>query len=797
MACSPGVEKALADLDFPRLAQVVVAGCVGPRGLDPTLPLATSHEGTERALAETAEALATLVAGEPLPLDGLRPIRPHLLRLSRMGALDGPGLRDTAIVLGAARRLRRFLSGRREHFNNLWEACGTDPTLDEVADHIDRAIDGDGTVDSRASAELGRLRTEVANLRARLVQRLETLIHQHGDILQDRYYTLREGRYVLPVRVDAHERLPGIVHATSGSGATVFVEPRALVGQGNRLKMALAEMEREEVRILAALSARVRERLAEIGAAVDALDHADLRNACARFGQRLGARVLPLADGPRISLKAARHPLLLAEGVEVVANDLEMEGGKALVLSGPNAGGKTVALKQMGLAALMVRAGLPVPADEGSSIGYFDLVLTDIGDDQSVAKNLSTFSAHVTNLRTILASAGPRSLVLLDEVATGTDPEEGAALACAVVDSLCRAGAALAVTTHYEALKALGLRDERLRNASVGFDVEQMAPTFAIAYDVPGSSSALAIAARFGIPAKVIDTAKRMLPEQARTFDELVQRLHESRRVLELQRASVAEDVERVARLREEVEDELLQLRQRDEKALSHEATRLMEGVRKARDELSVARKEARQRGRDESALQRVRRAADEAQEAIRQAQDHVAAGASSSEGESRDRPMLDAIEIGGRVWVPRLRSEVIVLEGPTRGRVRVAVGALKVWVDADELRGTGDGPTKVAARSKQVAARSKRRALPAAGTDNTLDVRGMRVDDALAMVEAFVDRLYGADEPVAYVLHGHGTGALRDAVRRHMAAATHYVRQARAATLDEGGDAFTVVELK
>src|SRR5690606_31724423 len=313
-----------------------------------------------------------------------------------------------------------------------------------------------------------------------------------------------------------------IVHGTSASGATVFVEPEVLIGQGNRLKMALAEQEREEARILGVLSEFVAERHAEVVAAVDAIDHADLRQASARLGRDLDARVLPLDLEAELHLEAARHPLLLLDGADVVPNDLSIGSGRALILSGPNAGGKTVALKTMGLAAVMMRAGLPVPAAAGSRCGFFDPILSDVGDEQSIEKNLSTFSAHVTNLRRVIDEAGPRALVLLDELTGGTDPGEGAALACAIAEALCDAGAAIGVTTHYEPLKALATRDPRFRNAAVGFDVERMRPTFELTLDVPGASSALWVALRFGIREDIVTRAREVLPEHSRTFDELV-----------------------------------------------------------------------------------------------------------------------------------------------------------------------------------------------------------------------------------------------------------------------------------
>ena len=519
------LQKTLSDLEWQRIERAVAAQLRGPVAPDFRLPLAATREAAETALAETGEALAMLQAGEPLPLDGIRDIALHLVRVERHGDLEASQLHEVRTTLAAARVLRKYLAARRVQLAHLSAACPIDPSLDRLTDTLNDSLDPDGTLADHASAELRRLRTETRNLRASLIGKLEELVHQHAELLSDRFYTLREGRYVLPVRSDTHERVHGIVHGASSSGATIFVEPRALINQGNRLKLAEAEEQREVTRLLGLLSDEVRQRLASVRAAYEALLHADLRSACARLAKELKLTRPRVSAEPRVLLREAKHPVLLLDGVSVVSNDVAAEAGKALVISGPNAGGKTVALKLLGLAALMVRAGLFVPAEEDSECGFFDAVLSDIGDEQSLSKNLSTFSAHVEHLRQILEVATHGSLVLLDELAGSTDPEEGAALACAVVERLCDLGAAVGVTTHYEPLKARALSDTRLRNASVGFDVASMAPTFRLRLDVPGASSALVVAERFGLSRGVIERAREILPEQSKHFDALVKQL--------------------------------------------------------------------------------------------------------------------------------------------------------------------------------------------------------------------------------------------------------------------------------
>ena len=563
----PCSEKTRADLEWPRMLAALADRCRGPMGRHAALSLGfgTTRDEVETSLTEAAEAARLHHGGEPLAIEEVPDITTALGRLRVGGALAPEDLRAVATALSAARSLRRSLHARRLACPALYAACATDPTLDEAEDELSRSFETDGTLSDRASARLRELRSEFHASRARMLSRLDDLMSRYEGVLQDRFVTEREGRYVVPVRSDAHERFPGIVHATSGSGSTLFVEPRAVVPMGNRLKMLEAEVLREEIAIYARLSAMLVDVLPSLEAATKALVRADLRAATAALAEDLGLTFPTLVEGPLLDLKEARHPLLVLDALAaarhgpagsvpsphatVVPSDLAIEARHAVVVSGPNAGGKTVALKAMGLAALMVRAGLPVACGAGSRIGLFEVVLTDVGDDQNLTKNLSTFSAHVQNLATILEETRPGALVLLDELAGGTDPREGEALAAGVLDSLCARGGAVVATTHYEGLKALALADDRFMNASVGFDLSTMTPTFRLALGVPGSSSALAVAARFGLPSTVIERATRFLTREEHNFELLVKQLNAERAALELARQA-AESREQAARER-------------------------------------------------------------------------------------------------------------------------------------------------------------------------------------------------------------------------------------------------------
>ncbi len=793
---SEAEKKTLADLEWEQVEQAVAERCHGPLRDRLALKLGETFEDTERALAESKEAWQLLDRGEALPLEGITHIEPSLRHLEREGVLDGLAPRDIRSSLRGAAALRRFLGQRKVMVPFLDRACSVDPTLDGLEDEIGMSIGDDGSVLDSASVELAHLREEVANLRGRIVRKLEELIQKRSAILQDSFYTTREGRYVLPVRADAHERFHGIVHGSSASGATIFVEPRELVERGNRLKMAQAELDREERRILAAVCDLVRQYVPQLRAAAEALDHADLRAASAKLALDLGAHFMELSEAPKISLRGARHPLLVLGGVDVIANDVDLAGGEALVISGPNAGGKTVALKMLGLAALMTRAGLPFPADEGSVCGFFSPVHAAVGDEQSLARSLSTFSAHLVTLSSILEQAGERVLVLLDELAGATDPEAGAALACAIVKNLVDAGAAVAVTTHYEALKAVAAERDDMRNAAVGFDFENMAPTFRMTMGVPGGSNALEIARRYGIPGDVVEEARRILPEHSRNFETLVAKLESATQAalqeqegLELERAQLGKTRAKLDLRREALDA-------REARGLSQEAMRLVDKVRQVQRKLDAAKKALRE---DASA-----EAVTSAEVATREGGEVLGkldAERLALEPEPIETADLDSetLRVGDRVWVQRLRSVAEVVEAATRGRVRVSAGMMKLWVDVSDLRGLKQATATAATKAPETAVSGERPAARRAirTGDNTLDVRGLRADDAVAMAEAFLDQMYGAAEPCAFILHGVGSGALRDAIHEHLSRDNTYVEGFRAATQEEGGPQVTVVSLK
>jgi DNA mismatch repair protein MutS2 len=802
----PSPPKALSDLEWERVLAAVADRCRSPGGkrLASGLPFLDGRAAIETAHRETAEIVGLIEAeGEEPPRADLAEIDDALERVRISATLSREELRAVLAIIEASEVLRKYLGARKERAPEVHRACSTDPSLDDLGRELSRCFDPDGTLSDRASPRLRELRAEWRASRDRLLRRLEDLVRKQGALLSDTFWTERDGRYVLPVRSDAHERFPGIVHATSDSGATLFVEPRAIVPMGNRHKMLEGEVSREEEAVLAALSDRVGDQVESLAAAAHALAHADLRVAVAKLyaDLHLSFPEIPSDEGEDayvgVDLRAARHPLLLLDGVAVVASDLEVRAGHAMVVSGPNAGGKTVALKTMGLAALMVRAGLPVPAASGSRVSVFERVLTDVGDEQNLSKNLSTFSAHIQNLAGILDETRRGVLVLLDELAGGTDPQEGEALAAAILDSLCARGGAVACTTHYEALKLLALSDDRFHNAAVGFDLASMSPTFRLQMGAIGSSSALAVARRFGIAPIVVERAEKLLKRETLALGEITEKMNAERRLLELAREAAEREAETLRKKRAEVQQELERLGQKERGAITKEGGELLAQLRRAREELRAAQARLRGGKLTEGQL----KAANQAIDAIGK---KVAIGGKlepPARGVHEERAPVpaDRLRVGMRVYVPRIRAEAEVLEVMASGQLRVAAGPLKLLTTIDEIRAAGAAALKPSSGPKRpltpfdAAADAEH---PIQTSENTADLRGLRAHEAVAMAEQHLDRCLGAGLRVAFLIHGHGTGALRDALRSELSKSA-YVARSRPADPEDGGDGVTVVWLR
>ena len=801
--------KTLDDLGWPTLIDHWARRCATTRGAAAVragLLLDTIEAARERT-AEISEARGLRARDKALPLGGIVDIGPAVERVRKAAALDAPELVAVASTGRSLTRLRTHLREHAELAPKLAARAGAIADLGHVYHPILEAFDADGRLVDHASDELGPLRRAAASIKAQLEKRMEAALvdERFAPYLQDAYYTQREDRYVLPVRTDGKGFVRGIVHGTSQSGQTLFIEPEEIVDLNNRLKLAEAEVADEERRIYVKFSGWIAEEADAFASALAVAETVDAIAAAAIMADDTVAAEPILEDAPRIALLHARHPLMLLAERRCVANDVTVAAGQTLLVSGPNAGGKTVALKTVGLAAAMARAGLHLCAESGSAIGWFTSIVTDIGDAQSLEKDLSTFSGHMVNLRELLAHAGPGMLVLIDEIAVGTDPEQGAALAQAVLEELAARGVTALVTTHYERLKALGAQDSRFANASVGFDLERLEPTFKLHLGTPGSSGALAVARRMGIVAPIVERARELLGGGGARIEDLLASVADQRRRLEDERAALLAELEAVESERAAMRSTRDKTRARYEKQTAREHGEAVTALRAARREIDDLRKELRAKAAVATP--------DDVRAATRKL---VAPGAAVAQHEPRRKlppgspATAEQLVPGTPVIVPKLgRCEVAT--APTNGKVEVRLGRMHAMVPiaevlldshraarrAEQQRAASEpeekpqGPSVVLVDGVPAGGRATARTI-----DSTIDIRGQRVDEAVANVDRFLDESLLANRDTAFIVHGHGTGALRQAVRSHLA--SHgAIETFRAGEPSEGGDGVTVAFLK
>jgi len=787
-------ERTLDHLGWREIVAALVRRTDTSRGreLAEGLDFLDERAAIEERLDRVEEARRLTRKQLSLPLGGAEDVRALARRAAKGGTLDPAELLACARLLRAAARVRRFVAESAAEVPGL--AAIAEDLLDarHLADRIESSFEPSGRLRDDASGTLAALRDRVRGLHQRIKAELDVLLADEvfAANLREAYVSIRNDRYVVPVNASFRSQVPGIVHNASNSGQTLFIEPQQIVGMGNELSIAESMAAEEERRILEELSGDVGARAAEIEDAVERLAILDRFQAAARLADDLDATRPTLVEGRApFALRQARHPLLVLQGKEVVANDIALEEGqRALVLSGPNAGGKTVTLTTVGLCALLARAGLPIPAASGSRVPLYRAVRAAIGDDQNLEKDLSTFSAHLTALRSILEAAREGSLVLIDEIAADTDPREGAAIARAVLEALVGRGVQVVVTTHLEEIKALGMVDARFANARVGLDPVALAPTFRLEMGHAGVSSALEIARRIGLPEAVLEAARRHL-HGGSALASALEKVEAERRALAL---------EREAARRERAE---LEVARREADAL--------------RQELAVARAEVEAKVREELAeeLEAMRRevggwvarltqrpSVREAVETQKRIQERVQATRAEIE-KARARveiareaePPPAKLRPGVRVKVASLGAEGEILE--VHGdEALVKVGILKTRVPVSDLVGMAGKAKRP--ESHRLAVEKVAPGAAVKEEARQIDVRGLRADDALRELENFLDHAYAEGFGEVRVVHGLGSGALRQAIRQALAASP-YAAHFFSPPQEEGGEGVTVIQLR
>jgi DNA mismatch repair protein MutS2 len=762
----------LARLEWQRLLELGAAQAATERGAAAlrALDFPATHSAVRERLAHTSEARRLVDAGAEPPFAGVADLTPPLAELARGRSFSGRELAALCQSLEAARRVRASLAGNRELAPGLAALAETLPQLRELERAIAAVVTPAGEVRDDASPELRRARRRVRDLEGEIERQMARHLRD-PDVqthLQDSYATFRENRPVLPIRAEARQRVRGIVHDVSSSGTTVFIEPEDVVEAGNRLRIAQTELTREIERLLTELSDRARQHAPELEAQGQTLEALDCALARGRLSRRAGAREPRIADGGALDLRGLRHPLLLLEAglapEDVVPNDVALsDGARCLVISGPNAGGKTVAAKAVGLAALSLRAGLHVSCEEDSALPLVESVFAEIGDEQDLRAGLSTFSARMANLAEVVAQADRESLVIADEVGEGTEPGEGAALAQAILEALVSRGALVLATTHFNRLKELAGSDPRFANASAEFDPETLLPTFRIHLGQPGSSGAMWAAQRMGLDDAVVERARELLDREDSRLEALTRGLSELRQELEAERRLALRMREESEAARAVYESRLGALRGAREQALAAMKADLEAAFARARAEIAhVVR--SLQRGdaapgpaanRAQAELARIRERTESAEQAQAEPEPRVTPPA----------PVPDAALVAGaRVELAGVRAPALVLEPPDRrGRLAVRVGAARTVVPRERVtRVLAAGPPK----ARPAGGVTLRREVADEPSSLECDLRGLRVDEALERADAALQRLLGRGGGRVTFIHGHGTGALRDAIR-------------------------------
>jgi|SRR5690554_1329521 len=781
-------EKSRRILEFDKILARLAGYTVSPLGKELALSLEPSfvQEEVTRAQKETTEAKELWQSAGRIPLDGIFAVHEPVKGAQRGRILPPGELLAVGSTLRAARLLRNFLVQEKKEQAPVLSvmAAGLTP-FSAVEKAVDRAIDPEGEVRDEASPRLRNLRVQAKTLQNRIRDRLDAFTRsgETQKYLQEALVTLRNGRYVLPVKQEFKQVVPGIVHDQSASGATLFIEPMAVVDLNNRLRRVEAEEKEEIERILSELSSLVGEAAGGILTNLNILARLDLAFAKGRYSLALRATEPLLNPGGYIRLLGARHPLL--EG-EVVPIDLELGGEfHTLVITGPNTGGKTVSLKTAGILVLMAQAGLHLPARSGSETAVFTKVYSDIGDEQSIEQSLSTFSSHMSNIVPILQEAtGERCLVLLDELGAGTDPVEGAALAVAILQTLHHRRVRTVATTHYSNLKFYAYNTPGVQNASVEFDPHTLRPTYRLLTGLPGQSNAFAVAARLGLTRSIIAEAEKLVDPGARRMEGLIGRITGEKRELEEERKKAALLRAGLEKKEKEYKDKLARLEKERGRFL-----------REAREEARTMVRETRKEM--ENLLRRLREAAGDEQGSVaneaRGQLEEMLAGMAEEPAPAPAGSAPEEIVPGKAVRLPHLGREGKVLDVKNESAQVQVEGGLRVWAPRTGLVPLAPGEEKKPAGDGAQSGRpvvSKKESI-----SSRLDLRGMTVEEALAATDKYLDEAVLAGLPSTLLIHGKGTGALRSAVtgmlREHP-----QVKSFRRGGADEGGLGVTIVEL-
>lgn len=788
-------EKSLNILELPMVLEMLAAEAVTDGGREACFKLRPSADRLEvkNRLAETSAAKEMMVVRGSPSLSGIKDIRPSLSRADLGGSLNTIELLNIARVLQCARLVKGYTSDDKlgkSCIDHLFAALHANRFLEEK---ITGSIVGEDEIADSASSELANIRRKIRAAGARVRDCLQKIISSpsYAKVLQEPIITMRSDRFVVPVKAECKGAIPGLVHDISASGATLFIEPMAAVKANNELRELAAKEKTEIERILAELSADCAAHAEDIASDYSYLITLDGIFARAKLSYKLNG-IEPELREKGVVLRRARHPLLPKDKAVPISLELG-EDFDTLIITGPNTGGKTVTLKTIGLLNVMAQCGLHIPADDGSGVPVYRHVLADIGDEQSIEQNLSTFSAHMTNIVHILGECDADSLLLFDELGAGTDPTEGAALAIAVIEHARKLGADVAATTHYAELKVYATNENGIQNASCEFDVETLSPTYRLLVGVPGKSNAFAISERLGLSKDIIDDAKARIGVQNASFEATIEKLEQTRAILERDRAETAkklreaeESAKKAAFLRAELS---VRLEKADEKA-RRDAERIISDARRTAEDTFAELDEMRRKMNEDEQAQEVNRARSELRRKLNESQSKVKA--KQPEKPAEDKKSAREVRAGDTVEIKSMGVKAEVVDVNPDGSLNLRAGIMNVKLKPDDVYLIEGHAAKQKKQSVTLAGSTA----PRAAVSPEIDLRGMESIEAVNAAEQYIDSAVMGKLKTVTIIHGKGTGALRAAVQQ-MLKRNKAVKSYRLGRFGEGESGVTIVELK
>ncbi len=771
----PAIQTALAGLAESPLTHELCANLIPESGFD----------SAQRLLEETSEMVSALSGVEPFPLRSFEDLYPILQQIAETFVVEPISCLQAAHQLRLARDLKKFFN-KQDKTPLLKQISETLDPIPHLLKEIERCLDANGEIKENASPELKQAMRNAVTARQNLEASLKKIMAKTGskEALQDSYFTEREGRLVLPVKAEAKSQLEGIVHDSSGSGQTLFIEPASIIPLNNKVKIARMNVEQEKIKILQALARGLLEHREILQSNQERLTALDAIYARASLAGKMESRRFLLRDDGLVNLRRARNPELVLNGQEVIPNDIQWDAAtRVIIISGPNTGGKTVTLKTVGLMSMMARAGLLLPVADNSEMGFFPEVYADIGDEQNIQLQLSTFSGHLAKIIHILNNASERALILLDELGIATDPQEGAALAESILIEMKRRGLMVLVSTHYLALKTLAQTEEGFLNACTEFDDQTHRPTYRLIFGVPGDSAALETAERLGLDSVTLERARTIYGQKDHRAEQLLQSLNRQKREMVQAQEELQQKMEETSRLLEEQKALTKSLREEERDFIQTKAKKVQAYVRESKREI----RKLMENLRDTKDVSQLRKAEKQVHQ-----MGQVPLSALSPQEAGWEVP-ANQLKSGDRVRVEHYNAYGTLLEDPEgKTKVRIQLGNLETKVDIQTLKGSCD-PSPPAETRKKPEIRIQTDAQPSSQT--TCDLRGKSVDEAKEEMEVFLSRAIVNKLGKVIIIHGHGMGKLKQMVRDTLDASgigkNHHPGERH-----EGGDGVTVVQL-